>query len=167
MKKILFLLFLPLLLMPVYAQQDTGIPSWIKVIAGAWANDDLTDIEFQEAIKFLIQQDIIPMDNVIVTQKPVLDEQKRLSQLELDPKDNKIRILEKELEDYGADNSIMLLKITEQQSTIDSLYDQVNLKRDELQQYKKDYPLKIGNIGGMLVVDYIQQLEDRISKLKR
>lgn len=167
MKKILFLLLLPLLLIPVYAQQDTPIPSWIKFVANAWVNDNLTDAEFREAMKFLIEQGIIPIDNVVTTQETISDEEKRLFQLEIDQKNNEIRILEKELENYGVDNSIMLLKITEQQVRVDSLNDQVKLKSDEFVQYKKDYPIKIGNIGGMLVVDYIQQLEDKIAQLKR
>lgn len=64
-KKIFLTLLLPLLIIPVYAQESTesSIPSWIKSIAGAWSNDQLTDIEFTEALEFLIESEVISLPN--------------------------------------------------------------------------------------------------------
>lgn len=65
-KKIFLTLLLPLLILPVYAQENTDdnfIPSWIKSIASAWGNDQLTDTEFTEALEFLIESEIIILPN--------------------------------------------------------------------------------------------------------
>lgn len=67
----LLLVIIPVLLIPVYAQEsDYTIPSWIKSVALAWANDLITDSEYQEAMKFLIEQNIIVVDssNVVSSQ---------------------------------------------------------------------------------------------------
>lgn len=65
-KKIFLTLLLPLLIIPVYAQESTEsnvIPSWIKSIASAWGNDQLTDTEFTEALEFLIESEVIVLPN--------------------------------------------------------------------------------------------------------
>ena len=41
------------------AQEDTQIPSWIKNVAGWWANGDVSDNEFLTAIQYLINNNII------------------------------------------------------------------------------------------------------------
>ena len=38
---------------------DSTVPTWIKNIAGFWANDDITDQEFLSAIQFLLDNDIL------------------------------------------------------------------------------------------------------------
>lgn len=38
---------------------DVTIPSWIKVIAGAWYNGELSDAEYVGAMEFLIEANII------------------------------------------------------------------------------------------------------------
>jgi hypothetical protein len=38
---------------------DSTIPTWIKNIAGFWANDQITDQEFLSAIQFLLDSDIL------------------------------------------------------------------------------------------------------------
>jgi len=61
-KKLLFLLLLPVLLIPVYAQEDTiEIPSWVKGVANFWVEDKINDVEFAEALEFLIDSNIIQL----------------------------------------------------------------------------------------------------------
>ena len=50
-----------------YSQSDT-IPVWIKGVAGFWAEDRITDSEFVEALKFLIESGIIQVDDPKVKQ---------------------------------------------------------------------------------------------------
>lgn len=66
------LLFLPIILgiivlisVPsITAQSESNeIPSWIKSIASAWGNNQLTDTEFTEALEFLIENEVIVLPN--------------------------------------------------------------------------------------------------------
>jgi len=43
----------------VYADEHETIPSWIKVVAGAWYEDKITDSEYRDAMTFLIEYEII------------------------------------------------------------------------------------------------------------
>jgi len=43
----------------ISAQSQYEIPSWVKGIAGFWAEDKITDSEFGEGLSFLIDNDII------------------------------------------------------------------------------------------------------------
>ena len=45
----------------VSAQSDS-IPSWIKNTAGYWVNDEINDAEFIQGIEFLINNEIIKID---------------------------------------------------------------------------------------------------------
>ena len=45
-----------------YSQSDT-IPTWIKGVAGFWAEDRMTDQEFIEALEFLIESGIIQVND--------------------------------------------------------------------------------------------------------
>lgn len=168
-KKIFLTLLLPLLIIPAYAQvSPTEIPSWVKGVANFWVEGNINDAEFGEAITFLIEQGIFKIDSVAVPQQSSLnDDGKRLYELELNQKDDRINILEKELKDTGLDNSHLLNSVVEKENVVvnmQKLYDQVKI---DFNQYKEDYPLKIGNIGGKLVVDYIKELEDRIAELEQ
>ena len=40
------------------------VPDWIKISAGWWAEDKITDVEFTTALQFLIQNDIIKIESV-------------------------------------------------------------------------------------------------------
>ena len=71
MKKILFLTIAPVLIMgisitSVSAQSQYEIPSWVKGIAGFWAEGNISDSEFGEGLVFLIDNGII---NVPVIQE--------------------------------------------------------------------------------------------------
>ena len=43
--------------------QEEAIPDWIKGVAGLWAEDEITDLEFIDALEFLINQSIIQIDD--------------------------------------------------------------------------------------------------------
>jgi hypothetical protein len=179
--------YLPLLVLPVllillipvsiYAQETTTeIPVWVKGVANFWVDGNINDAEFGEAITFLIEQGIFKIDSVAISEpiQDMSDNEKRMFELETKQKDDRIsilenekKVLEKEKDDFGLDNSHLLLSITDMKKDVKSAYSELDKKRDELQQYKKDYPIKIGNIGGKLVVDYIQELEEEIRELKK
>ena len=44
------------------AQEGTQIPNWIKNVAGWWANDEISEIEFLAGIEYLINNNIISID---------------------------------------------------------------------------------------------------------
>jgi len=52
----------------VYAQ-ESSLPSWIKTIAGFWANDLISDDEFVGALQFLVKEGIL----VIPSEEPQID----------------------------------------------------------------------------------------------
>ena len=49
---------------------DDVIPSWIKNVAGWWANGEISENEFLRAIEYLIKNDIIVITNVPSYEKP-------------------------------------------------------------------------------------------------
>lgn len=89
------LLLIPLLVVSINAQIDTNteslIPSWIKVVAGAWANDEITDSEYKDAQEFLIENGIFKVDRVSTV--PVVQEINVESE-----KDKEIKHLKNELQ---------------------------------------------------------------------
>lgn len=67
MKKILFLLLM-IPICSVYvinasAQSDSGIPDWIKNNAAWWSQDKIDDSSFLTGIKFLVENDVITLDD--------------------------------------------------------------------------------------------------------
>ena len=44
---------------PNSSAQDAQIPNWIKNVAGWWANDEISEIEFLAGIEYLINNNII------------------------------------------------------------------------------------------------------------
>lgn len=47
------------------AQSDSPVPAWIKNTAGFWSNDQISDNEFLNAIKFLLENKIIVLEEKI------------------------------------------------------------------------------------------------------
>ena len=85
---------LPLLIIPVYAQETQNeIPSWIKVVAGAWYNGEITDSEYKDAQEFLIENGIFDVDRVSAI--PVAQVQETNVESE---KDKEIKHLKNELQ---------------------------------------------------------------------
>ena len=48
------------------SSQQPGIPSWIKIIADLWADDQTSDEEFVNALEFLINADVIQVDDTVM-----------------------------------------------------------------------------------------------------
>jgi len=48
----------------ISAQSQYDIPSWVKGIAGFWAEDKITDSEFGEGLAFLIDNEIIKVPKI-------------------------------------------------------------------------------------------------------
>ena len=63
----------------VSAQSQYDIPSWIKNVAGFWANDEITDNEFGEGLTFLI-------DNEIISVPKITELEKEIAQMEAEKK---------------------------------------------------------------------------------
>ncbi len=52
---------------PVFAQNESSdIPLWIKVVASAWVDDKIDDLEYKNAISFLIESNIIKIKNPFI-----------------------------------------------------------------------------------------------------
>ena len=71
--------------------QEGEVPGWIKQVAGFWSDGQISDDEFLQAIKFLIQNDIIIISesvNDIVQTEPKMN-----ATMELDIKPAKIEIV--------------------------------------------------------------------------
>ena len=72
----IFLLFI----IPTIYAQSTEIPSWVKGVANFWAEGNIEDSEFGEAISFLIEQGILKVDMPQQVNSEELD--RKISQLE-------------------------------------------------------------------------------------
>ena len=46
------------------AQKETQIPDWIKNVSGWWANNEISEKEFLTAIEYLINNNIIPLNQI-------------------------------------------------------------------------------------------------------
>jgi len=54
-------------LLAMTATAEAGfVPSWIKGIAGSWANNQISDTEFVNAIQFLVDENVIQVDPRII-----------------------------------------------------------------------------------------------------
>jgi len=70
-----------ILFIPVFAQEDENlIPRWIKIIANAWADNEINDFEYIQALKYLIENDIIILDKPQLSQVPIPESEKRRNQ---------------------------------------------------------------------------------------
>ncbi len=64
----------------ISAQSQSEIPAWVKGVANFWAEGNINDSEFGEAISFLIEQGIIKVDMPEQANNDTLD--KKISKLE-------------------------------------------------------------------------------------
>jgi hypothetical protein len=76
---ILAVIFLSISITSISAQSKYDIPSWVKGVAGFWAEGKITDADFGEAISFLIEQKII---KVAIPVQDNTELQNKISQLE-------------------------------------------------------------------------------------
>lgn len=83
MRKIILFTIISALIVTVsitsVSAQSTEIPSWVKGVANFWAEGNINDNEFGEAISFLIEQGIIKVDMTIIDNP---EQQNKISQLE-------------------------------------------------------------------------------------
>lgn len=63
MKVVFFIIFFIVLLLPTQAFAQN--PEWVRNIAYWWSQGQVSDAEFNEAIKFLIENNIITLDNIM------------------------------------------------------------------------------------------------------
>ena len=83
MKKILaisILVILSVSITTVYAQNQYQIPSWVKGIAGFWAEGKISDAEFGQGLAFLI-------DNELIKIPKIQELQNKITQLENENRD--------------------------------------------------------------------------------
>lgn len=78
-----------------FAQENT-IPDWVKGIAGWWAEDNISESEFINAMEFLVTEEIIKPTIVTELQNQVSDLQEKL-----DSAQKKISSLEQQLSELG------------------------------------------------------------------
>lgn len=88
-------------------------------------------------------------------------------ELDLDQKKNRISILENEVKDIDLDNSKMLQSIVDLKESEAFFQKQYNDKKTQFDKYVKDYPLKVGNIGGVQVnVDTVMMLQQQAQEAR-
>jgi len=117
-------------------------------VASFWADDQINDGEFAEALEFLIQEGVINIESVRINEVTLSDEAERLYQLEIAQKEDRITILENEVEDTGLDNSILLQTIVENNRIIELYTMNHNNLLNEFRNYKIEYP-PVKDIGGL------------------
>jgi len=57
----------------INAQGQYSIPSWVKGVAGFWAEDKITDADFGEALSFLISEGIIKIPEMELLKQKVVE----------------------------------------------------------------------------------------------
>ena len=61
----------------IISAQTTEFPNWVKQLAESWSDDQITDSEFGNTIKFLIEKDII-----VIESTPSTTDQNKIAALE-------------------------------------------------------------------------------------
>ena len=56
----------------IYAQSSYEIPSWVKGIAGFWAEGNISDAEFGEGLTFLIDSGIIEVPKIVELENKIV-----------------------------------------------------------------------------------------------
>jgi len=140
---LILLAILPILIIPVLAQEDTvNIPTWVKASAGWWAENNLTDKEYIEGLEFLIDSNIIQLGN---------SEYIGMSELEKEH--------EEKLEQQEKRHTAAMFSDSQQWGKLSDEYDQKLV--DERKRYDDMVERK-----GKEYRQAIQELEDEISKFK-
>jgi len=76
------LIFGTLVFSTVNAQGKYDIPSWVKGVAGFWAEDKITDDDFGDGLSFLIEEDIIKVPKIESLIQQVAQLEAKVNQLE-------------------------------------------------------------------------------------
>jgi len=138
---------------PVFAQESSNhIPSWIKVVAGAWYNNEIDDTTFSEAMSFLIENNIIEIRNPIYMALPEESEmivnlnkqiqtlQNLNDQLEQEKDDLEENLTKENTElQQGYETEILKLRknwgnISQEKDILQMKYDLVKVELDTLKQ---------------------------------
>jgi hypothetical protein len=133
----------------IYADEDeelTTIPSWIKGVANFWIDGGINDAEFIEALEFLIDSNIIKLgDSIVVdnTVSVITTEQKDILDLTISQKEDRIKILENEVNVLNnkitsmpvhASESEMITNLNEQIQTLHDKLDKGEEAKDEMEE---------------------------------
>ncbi len=116
----------------IFAQQNYDIPSWVKGVAGFWAEGKITDNEFGEGISFLISSEIIKIPEI-----KSLQDQNSLLEMELQNMKGDFEFLEKENAKLRSDTS---------SKTSDLVYDSLRVDYNRL---VSDYNKQIHKFGDL------------------
>lgn len=141
------------------SHDENLIPVWIKVIAREWSQSNISDPEYIQSLEWMITNNIIVLDDSQLSQIPLAETEKMLYKQEIRTLKNTISILENNIisQDEMYDDMVSL---EEQMQEWKGKYDD---EKNEFRQYREDYPLKVGNIGGELVnVDAVKALQQQI-----
>lgn len=139
----------------IQAQKDiVKIPSWVKASAGWWSENLLSDDEYIESLEFLINANIINLDNKIEIQNPIysaLPEESILVQ-NLNERVEELMIKMDEVE-YSKD--VLEEEFMQKESETDAYYQQeLENIRSSLTEYYED---KINTI----IDGYDVEIEER------
>ena len=134
MKKHILVIFFSLIAISLVsiasAQSESLVPSWIKNTAGFWSNNQISDSEFLNAIKFLLENDIIILKSDESIDLPVVEPVTPNPITK--PRLNYCIILHSTYKDLGQ------IKFVSKYSHVNYIKDCVKLYKDPLWTYKGD-----------------------------
>ena len=144
---LLLTIIIPILILPVYAQEsDYTIPSWIKSVALEWANDSITDSEYKEALKFLIEQNIIVVDssNAVSSQEQSWEKKYNESESKL----------VKQTNDHKKSSEIMYADLANERAELD------NIKDSFFEEHSKELDVRNEKIDNLLAENNKLKIEN-------
>jgi len=112
------------------AQSEALVPSWIKNTAGFWSNNQISDSEFLNAIKYLLENDIIILKSDESVDLPVVEPVTPNPITK--PRLNYCIILHSTYKDLGQ------IKFVSKYSHVNYIHDCVKLYKDPFWTYKGD-----------------------------
>jgi len=119
----------------VTAQSETNeIPSWIKGVANFWIEGGIDDADFIEALEFLIDNNVIKLgENVVLdnTMSVITTEQKNILDLTISQKEDRIKILENEVNVLNNKISSMAVQPLESEIIV-NLNEQIQTLHDKI-----------------------------------
>ena len=132
MKKHLIVIFFSIIAVSLFsiasAQSESLVPSWIKNTAGFWSNDQISDTEFLNAIKYLLENNIIILKSDEPENLPVVEPVTPNPVTK--PRLNYCIILHQTYKDLGQ------IKFVSKYSHVNYIHDCVKLYKDPLWTYK-------------------------------
>lgn len=175
------LLYLPIILgiiilisVPsVTAQSESNtIPSWIKGVANFWIDGGINDAEFIEALEFLIDNNVIKLGESIVvnnTMSVITTEQKDILDLTISQKEDRIKILENEINTLNnkissmpviPSESEMIINLNRQIETLNDKLDQENDMKDTMEEDLRNDITKLNQMNQDQVEKFQKDLAD-------